>query len=159
MKLRWGLSLAAALLAGCNMADSADDRESASRDRIERKERERERAARERNAAQPKAKLDQVEFQPQRQPASSTPPDSARVSRSWFAGRWTDTGDCADAGLFSPNGTFVLADGARGMWNVRDGKLVIQGTGGRSELQLRRVADNTVEVIDGDGPPGRSIRC
>jgi len=151
--------MAAALLASaCNTADDRD-RETASRDRLERKERERDREARDRNGAKERRKLDQAEFEPRLQPASSTPPDPSIVNRGWFAGRWTDSGDCNDAGRFSPDGTFVLADGARGMWNVRGSKLVIQGTGGRSELQLRRIGDDTIEVLDADGTPGRSTRC
>lgn len=165
--MRAGLVLAmgAALLAGaCNMGDRRDERETASRERIDRKERERERERREREREEAPAegaqlKLDQVEPGSRMQPASSAAPESGAVTRSWFAGRWTDTDECKDAGTFLPNGTFLLADGTRGMWNIRGGRLVLQGTGGRSDLQLKRVDDNNIEVIGGDGSVGRSTRC
>ena len=81
------------------------------------------------------------------------------VTRDWFAGRWSDTGNCADAGQFAANGTYLLADGTRGMWNVQDSRLVIQNSSGRNVIQLRRVDDNAVEVVNADGSVGRSIRC
>jgi hypothetical protein len=90
------------------------------------------------------------------QPAPAGPGD---VTRAWFAGNWTDSGDCAEAGRFSPNGTYVLADGTRGMWSVQDGRLVVQGANGRTALPVRRVDQNTVEIANEDGTTGRSNRC
>lgn len=147
---------AAALLAGCG---GASERETASRERIERKERERDRQREEREREPVEAEAKAPPLEPAMQPASTVEADPAAVSRAWFAGRWTDTGDCGNAGLFSPDGTFTLADGTRGMWNVRQGRLVLQGTGGRSELALRRVGDDMVEVVNADGSVGRSTRC
>ncbi len=86
-------------------------------------------------------------------------PDPAAVTRSWFVGRWTDTGDCADAGEFAANGTYRLANGTRGMWNVADGRLVIQHAEGRSAVQVRRADDSTIEIVNEDGSTGRSTRC
>lgn len=149
-------ALAAILIAGgCNMADGRDERESA-KDRAPREARDR---AREPEPRQAVRKLEDAGLEPQPQLASSAAPDPNGVSRAWFAGRWTDSGDCAQAGTFSPDGTFSLANGTRGMWNIRGGRLVVQGSGGRRELQLRRVDDDTVEVLNPDGSYGRSIRC
>jgi hypothetical protein len=144
------LILAAALVvSGCNMGDDAGKREEA-------------RAAPER-VVKPVAK-------PERQPASArldeldAPPAPAapkpgEVTRGWFAGSWTDSGDCADAGQFAPNGTYLLADGTRGMWNIQDGRLVVQHAGGRSALKLRRAGKDAVELINEDGTVGLSTRC
>ncbi len=109
-------------------------------------------------AAEPgRTRLDELEFA-EPEPASA-PPDPAAVTREWFAGRWSDTGNCTDAGQFAANGTYLLADGTRGMWNVQDSRLVIQNAGGRNVIRLRRTGDDSVEVINADGSVGRSIRC
>lgn len=81
------------------------------------------------------------------------------VTREWFVGSWTDTSDCDQAGEFSDDGRYELADGTRGMWNVREGRLIVQRPGGRNEVRLRRVDDDTVNVLNADGSIGRSIRC
>lgn len=108
------------------------------------------------NAAQPaNARLDEMEFA---DPAPAKA-DPAQVTRAWFAGRWSDTGDCADAGAFVGNGTYHLADGTRGMWSVQDGKLFVQHAGGRTAIRIRKVDERTVEIVNEDGTAGRSIRC
>lgn len=85
--------------------------------------------------------------------------DPAIPTRAWFAGKWSDTGDCAEAGTFEPNGTYLLADGTRGMWSVQDGKLFVQHAGGRATVRLRKIDDRTVEIVNEGGTAGRSIRC
>ncbi|HEY0114758.1 MAG TPA: hypothetical protein VGB54_03455 [Allosphingosinicella sp.] len=163
MAIRWRLATIAALMAGacglsaCNLADRSDDRDTAARGRDERPDRERRERAPEREPERDSVASD--EPGPRAQLASSTRSDPAGISRDWFAGRWTDTGDCADAGEFRPDGTFQLADGSRGMWNIREGRLVVQGQAGRNALQLRRTGDTAVEVLNSDGSVGRSIRC
>lgn len=91
--------------------------------------------------------------------SASAPRDPEAVTRAWFAGRWTDTGDCADAATFAANGTYSLADGTRGMWNVQDSRLVVQNDGGRNVVRLRRIGEGEVETIAEDGAAGRSKRC
>ena len=151
---RHALLIFTAMLAavGCNMADDAG--------KSDRKEAQRApeplpppAAASERQPA--RARLDELDTAPP--PAAA--PKPGEVSRSWFAGSWTDSGDCADAGRFAGNGTYLLADGTRGMWNIQDGRLVVQHAGGRSALQLRRVDKDTVELVNQDGSVGRSTRC
>jgi hypothetical protein len=91
--------------------------------------------------------------------AAPTQPAPDAVNRSWFAGRWTDSQDCADAATFAANGTYILADGTRGMWNVQDSRLVIQNAGGRAVVRVRKIEDGVVETISDDGSVGRSTRC
>jgi hypothetical protein len=99
--------------------------------------------------------LDEVDALAER----STPAKPGGVTRTWFAGKWTDSGDCADAGRFEPNGTYLLADGTRGMWSVQDGRLVVQHKAGRHALRMRRIDQDTVELANEDGTVGRSTRC
>jgi hypothetical protein len=147
------LILAGALAAGgCNMADGAGKRGKA-------------------EAQRPPQPVSQLATKPEREPARArldeldtvpapaATPKAGEVTRGWFAGRWTDSGDCADAGQFAENGTYLLADGTRGMWNIQDGRLVVQHSGGRSALKLRRVDEDSVEVVNEDGSKGRSTRC
>jgi hypothetical protein len=86
-------------------------------------------------------------------------PAPGGLSRDWFAGSWTDSGNCSDAATFSPDGQYRLADGTRGMWSVRNGRLVVQNDKGRNQVQLRRVGDDAVEIVGTDGTVGRSTRC
>jgi hypothetical protein len=147
------LILAAILAAGgCNMADDTG--------KNDRKEAERTvepvPAPAVKSERQPaRARLDELDTAPP--PAAA--PKAGEVTRGWFAGSWTDSGDCADAGHFATNGTYLLADGTRGMWNIQDGRLVVQHAAGRSALQLRRVDKDTVELVNEDGSVGRSTRC
>jgi hypothetical protein len=149
------LILAAALVAGgCNMADDAGKGGKAEAQRPSEPASV-PAATPERQPA--RARLDQLETAPALAPAEA--PRAGEVTRGWFAGRWTDSGDCADAGSFAENGTYLLADGTRGMWNIQDGRLVVHHAGGRSALKLRRVDDDSVEVANEDGSKGRSTRC
>lgn len=102
-------------------------------------------------------RVDEVEFQPPEEAEAAPNPNA--VTRAWFAGRWTDTGDCAQAGEFGANGMYLLADGTRGMWNIVDGKLVVQHAGGRGAVAIRKVDEHHVEVVNDDGSVGRSARC
>ena len=110
------------------------------------------------NAQQPVlTRVDEVEFQPPEAPAAAPNPNA--VTRAWFAGRWTDTGDCAQAGEFGANGMYLLADGTRGMWNIVDGKLIVQHAAGRGSVAIRKVDEHHVEVVNEAGSVGRSARC
>ena len=147
--------LAALTLMSCNAADEGGISEAVRNGQVEA------------SPAQPAVKaganqsepVDLNALEPDAQPQAETPPDPSLVTRQWFAGRWTDTGDCADAGEFAASGIFLLADGTRGMWNVIEGQLVIQNARGRGVFQLRRVDDSTVELVNPDGSIGRSTRC
>jgi len=153
------LPVCAALLAaaGCNMADDAG-RESAAEAVPAQGNVSLPLPAAERQPA--RAPVTQLEAAaPEPEPAREPPRGTGGISRAWFAGRWTDSGDCADAGRFAPDGTYLLADGTRGMWNIVEGRLVVQHKDGRSALSIRRIDEDTVEVANDQGAPGRSTRC
>jgi hypothetical protein len=145
--------LLAALAAGaCNMADDAGKPRKAEAGRPA----EPVSAPAARPERQPaRARLGELDTAP----APAAAPRPGEVTRGWFAGRWTDSGDCTDAGQFAEDGTYLLADGTRGMWNIHEGRLVVQHSGGRSALKLRRVGEDVVEVANEDGSKGRSTRC
>ncbi len=110
------------------------------------------------NGQQPTlTRVDEVEFQSPAEPVAAANPNA--VTRAWFAGRWTDTGDCAQAGEFGANGMYLLADGTRGMWNIVDGRLIVQHAAGRGSVAVRKVDEHHVEVVNDDGSIGRSARC
>ena len=147
------LILRAVAAAGCNMADRREQREPSPI--VDAAKEQPPLPAREPERRPAQARLDEIDL-PAEPAAPAKPGD---VTRSWFAGNWTDSGDCADAGRFERNGTYLLADGTRGMWNVQDGRLVVQHKSGRSALRVRRVDQDTVEVTNEDGTAGRSTRC
>ena len=102
-----GVALA---LGGCNAADPEPQGPAISN--IAAKATEPPPAA---NAQHPAlTKVDEVEFQTAAEPAAA--PDPGNVTRAWFAGRWTDTGDCAQAGEFAANGS-----------NDRSGEFLLHG--------------------------------
>jgi len=147
------LLLGALAAAGCNMADRREQRAPANLASAAQEQPPLPAPKVERRAA--RARLDEIETAP----GPAAPAKPGDVSRNWFAGNWTDTGSCADAGRFERNGTYLLADGTRGMWNVQDGRLVVQHKGGRSALRVRRIDQDKVEVTNEDGTAGRSTRC
>lgn len=150
---RLPLALAGALMfTGCNMADDSGTGERAPAPRAVP---EPPPPALKQEPRPARARLDEIDALPER----TRPTKPGDVTRAWFAGSWTDSGDCADAGRFAPNGTYLLADGTRGMWSVQDGRLVVQHANGRSALPVRRIDQNTVEVANKDGSVGRSTRC
>ena len=139
-------------LAGCNMADDAGKNVPAPVAKVAPEPQ----SSPPRSEPRPeRARLDEVDALAER----STPAKPGGVTRTWFAGKWTDSGDCADAGRFEPNGTYLLADGTRGMWSVQDGRLVVQHKAGRHALRMRRIDQDTVELANEDGTVGRSTRC
>ena len=146
--------LALLLTAGCNLADR--DRDDQRSERVEREATGNDQAVSEapdNGAAERNEQVKGAEL------ASSSPRDPGGVNREWFAGSWTDSGDCAQAGEFNRDGRYRLADGTRGMWNVREGRLVVENANGRNEVRLRRIGDDVAEIVNQDGSVGRSVRC
>ena len=155
MRVGWPLGAALLALSGCNAGDPPAAPEGPAVANIAGKNSP---PAENANIQQPTlTRVDEVEFQPAAEPAA--PADPSAVTRAWFAGKWTDTGDCAQAGEFGANGMYLLADGTRGMWNIVDGRLVVQHAGGRGAVRIRKVDEHHVEVVNDDGSVGRSARC
>jgi hypothetical protein len=152
--------LAALCTGACNMADRSESERAGRRDRDAPRNLT-DRAGDNRADRNKAAEAEPLPPEPGQggQLASATPRETGGLSRDWFAGSWTDTGDCADAGAFNRDGRYRLADGTRGMWNVRGGRLVVQNAQGRNEVQLRRTGNDTIEIINEDGSVGRSTRC
>lgn len=158
MRTRLLLAAGALALAACNAGDPAAPDNRAQGPAVSNIAAKTTNMAAVGNGQQPAlTRVDEVEFQPAATPAAAA--DPTVVTRAWFAGRWTDTGDCAQAGEFGANGMYLLADGTRGMWNIVDGRLVVQHAAGRGSVGIRKVAEDQVEVVNDDGSVGRSTRC
>lgn len=163
MSARFSFSAAALLaLAGCNAADRSPNEAAAngaqgSNSAAVNQTRPADPPGQGNEQQPASARLDEVDFTANA--AAPAAADPRAVERDWFAGRWTDTGDCADAAHFAPNGTYLLANGTRGMWNVQDSRLIVQNAAGRATVRLRRVGDDEVETVGDDGSVGRSTRC
>lgn len=82
----------------------------------------------------------------------------ATADRSFMVGRWTDSGDCADAVAFNRDGRFLTSEGTGGLWHLSGDRLTLTGN---STLLMRIVPidRNTVRVTNADGSPGQSSRC
>lgn len=165
MTIRLGALAALLLLSGCSASDNSADNAAPRRAaeivaELAASDDEDLQRNSARDADRPSSRSLEATRKPARaELASSRTPPRGNVTRDWFAGSWTDTGDCADAGAFAIDGRFRLADGSRGMWNVREGRLVIQNAQGRNEVELRRVGEDEAQVVNADGSVGRSTRC
>ena len=159
MAARFPLILAATLLAGaCNMADrSPRERERATREEPARADKGSDLWGNDAQTANAALPADQDGNAQLAAAPAATPRDA--LHRDWFAGSWTDDGDCSHAAQFNADGQYRLADGTRGMWNIRNGRLVVQNDSGRTEVQLRRTGADVVEIVNRDGSVGRSTRC
>lgn len=89
-------------------------------------------------------------------PASS---GGATLDRAFVVGRWTDNDDCDSAVEFSPDGRFLASDGNEALWNLVGDRLIVTGTRTLT-MQIVRIDDNVMAVVNSDGTPGgRSTRC
>ena len=96
--------LALLLTAGCNLADR--DRDDQRSERVEREATGNDQAVSE---APDNGAVERNEQVKGAELASSAPRDPGGVNREWFAGSWTDSGDCAQAGEFNRDGRYRLA--------------------------------------------------
>lgn len=91
-------------------------------------------------------------------PASAPGTGGAMLDRAYLLGHWTDNGDCGKAIAFNQDGSFVNADGGRGLWNLDGDRLTMTG-GSTVSVRVTPIDQNTLTVINADGSLGRSTRC
>lgn len=89
----------------------------------------------------------------------AAPGDDTEITEAWFAGSWSDYRDCREPVRFARNGDFTTAADERGTWRIENGNtLIADGAGERLELEMRRVNNDQVRVLDGPRP-GPAYRC
>ena len=91
-----------------------------------------------------------------RAPAPAPSPAAA----SPLVGRWADVGaSCATPVEIFGNGIFRAVDGSRGHWRVAGDRLRIDVGERVYNFQLVSVTRERIDVIDGNGQRGASVRC
>ncbi len=80
--------------------------------------------------------------------------------QSPLVGRWADVGaSCENPVEIFSNGTFRAVDGSRGHWRVEGDRLRINVGTRIFNFQLISVTRDRLDVIDGNGQRGASVRC
>lgn len=86
-----------------------------------------------------------------------TPPP---VDRAFLIGRWTDSGDCREAGQFQADGQYTNAAGTVAGWALEGDRLIMTFAGAAPRaLQVSALDQNTLNVVNPDGSRARSMRC
>lgn len=84
----------------------------------------------------------------------------APVAESPLVGRWADVGaSCARPVEIFGNGIFRAVDGSRGHWRQEGDRLRINVGERVYNFQLVSVTRDRIDVIDGNGQRGASVRC
>lgn len=82
------------------------------------------------------------------------------VDRAFLIGRWTDSGDCREAGAFAADGQYTNAAGVAAAWALEGDRLVVTFAGAEPRaLRVAALDQNTLTVTNPDGSLGRSTRC
>jgi hypothetical protein len=82
------------------------------------------------------------------------------VDRAFLIGRWTDARDCHTAGEFTADGRYTNTTGQSASWTLEGDRLTLTFDGATPRtLRVSALDQNTLNVINPDGSPGRSTRC
>jgi len=113
--------------------------------------------------------VQQMELQPPAAPGP-TPPASDPVAPSGdtqasaidpalVPGRWTDTGDCADALEYTADGRVIAPDGATGLWRLEGDQLTVTAAGGTQTVRITSLDQSAAYAVSPDGTVQSSQRC
>ncbi len=90
-------------------------------------------------------------------PAPAPATTSGTFSRDLMVGRWTDSGDCADALNFAADGTLQGPFGDGGRWEVNGNRLI--NVGNPRELTITVIDADTLDTTTPEGETRRVTRC
>ena len=83
---------------------------------------------------------------------------SAELTRDYVVGRWTASGDCADAMDFRADGTLGAPGGDdAGRWELNGNRLI--NVGNPRELTAAAIDADTMEITNPEGEARRVTRC
>lgn len=78
---------------------------------------------------------------------------------AYLQGRWTETGNCANAMTIYPNGTLVDASGTSVNFGLSGNQITIYGAAGANMLSIFVVDQNTMRTVDAAGGQKIAQRC
>jgi len=83
----------------------------------------------------------------------------AAIDASLVVGRWTDTGDCANAVEYTADGRIVAPDGSTGLWQLNGNQLTMTGPNGSRTMQITSIDQSAAYAVNPDGSVEASQRC
>ena len=89
--------------------------------------------------------------------ATATPAAGAALTQEYIVGRWTDSGNCADAIEFRADGAMVGPFGQDARWELRGSDLYMVGN--PDPLRMTVVDQRTMEMVRPSGDRRRATRC
>ena len=88
---------------------------------------------------------------------ASAPAPSGALDRNYMVGRWSETGDCADATEFRADGTFVFPWGDTGTWQLDGDRLTLSTN--TDAMRLTRISQDQVDAVSPGGSTHHHRRC
>ena len=82
---------------------------------------------------------------------------SDTLDRNYLVGRWSETGDCADATEFRADGTFVFPWGDTGTWQLNGDRLTLSSN--TDAMRLTRISQDQVDAVSPGGSTHHHRRC
>ncbi len=83
----------------------------------------------------------------------------AGIDAGLVVGRWTDTGDCANAVEYTADGRIVAPDGSTGLWQLNGDQLTMTGPNGSRTVQITSIDQSAAYAVNPDGSVETSQRC
>ena len=88
---------------------------------------------------------------------AAAPATSGTLDRNYLVGRWSETGDCADATEFRADGTFVFPWGDTGTWQLDGDRLTLSSN--TDAMRLTRISQDQVDAVSAGGSTHHHRRC
>jgi hypothetical protein len=81
------------------------------------------------------------------------------VDVAFMLGRWTGSGNCAEAVDFEADGTFATPEGIAGRWSMEGDRITLDEDDATTTVRVLAVDEDTIELRTEDGSSRRSTRC
>ena len=88
---------------------------------------------------------------------AAAPATSDTLDRNYLVGRWSETGDCADATEFRADGTFVFPWGDTGTWQLDGDRLTLSTN--TDAMRLTQISQDQVDAVSPGGSTHHHRRC
>jgi hypothetical protein len=88
---------------------------------------------------------------------AAAPATSDTLDRTFLVGRWSETGDCADATEFRADGSFVFPWGTGGTWQLEGDRLTLSTN--TDAMRLTRISQDQLDAVSPGGSVHHNRRC
>ncbi|MBC7985115.1 MAG: hypothetical protein H7X93_00360 [Sphingomonadaceae bacterium] len=91
--------------------------------------------------------------------ASAVASSPSEEIRALIIGRWTDSGDCADATAIREDGSFASPSAGEGRWTLESEYLTLAGDRETIELAVQEIDRSAMATVNPMGRIGDWTRC